>query len=357
MGHLLVSGRGINSEPMLIRSIYFSSHSTRSMANPFVRFDQASLLHMVPKWVGGATLESKTQPLQGNSVISMTAPYSEPEADRKARFQRLIEPHSPHLRSLGNGISFEQEGLNVALQAFFDESGKLCPGSHVAFGGCAALADSWSTISNRWYRILEPHGITSVSMKDAMRFKGSFAGWEDRQEERDSILCDLVKAAVDNIEFFVAFTMSTDEFALLSAREREQFINPVYCGFAGCMKQLLDRSSRFEPIQICCDNSEAHSEKFLRLYHDLRRDNPEFKKRCGNITFGEDQSFTGLQLADIHVYCVRHLEWNTGETDPLVAKLMALIEPDGHVVDTFVPHPKRGLASGALARGRRIVKP
>ena len=211
--------------------------------------------------------------------------------------------------------------------------------------------------SNRWSKILEPHGILSISMKDAMGFRGSFAGWQNRPEDRDRILCELVKAAVDNIEFFVAFTMTTDEFASLGAEERERFGDPIYCGFAACMKQLLKRSSKFEPIQICCDNSETHSKKFLSLYHDLRRDNPEFKRRCGNITFGEDESFTGLQLADIHVYCVRHTQWNASKIDPLVAKLMAIIEPQGYVEDIFVPHPKRGLASGIVESGGRIIKP
>jgi Protein of unknown function (DUF3800) len=269
---------------------------------------------------------------------------------------QLIVPSSVYFSSLKDGLSSDPEGITMPIQAYFDESGKLGENGYVAFGGAAALDTSWPAITSRWLKILKPYGMISISMKDAVRFENAFAGWENRIKERDELLCDLARAAVIDIEFFTVSCMSLADFKALSREEQRAFKDPVYYGFVGCMHQLLDRAPANEPIQISCDNSEKYSGKCLELYHQLRQANPSFRKRCGHIAFGEDQWFTGLQLADVYVYCVRHLAWNKQQPNPLVASLMSILDPHGYVEDDYIWHPHVDFVSGRLERGERIVR-
>ncbi len=267
---------------------------------------------------------------------------------------QVIESSSPYLKSIG--LSSEPEGITMALQVFFDESGRLQDGSYVAFGGCVASEASWKAIERNWNQLLSPHGMYNFSLKDALEFRGNFLEWRNRCQERDDLICSLARIAFENVDFFTYFCMSYEEFQALSEDEKEKYDNPVYYGFTGCMRQVLERSQRTEPIQICCDNSEKYSEKCLQLYHQLRFGYPEFKLRCGHIAFGEDQWFTGLQLADLYVYCVRHREWNKGSLDPLVVRVLAILEPNGYVEDVYERDFGAGLVSGNLKKSERIIK-
>jgi hypothetical protein len=272
------------------------------------------------------------------------------------RFENLLEPFSPHLLSLR--LSSSPGSLQVAIQAFFDESGRICPGSHVAFGGCAAHHEAWPVITREWLTILKPYGIDSVSMKDAIRFENSFAGWRCRVNERDDLLCELVRVAMKNIELTTAFCMPADVFSAFSDEQKKAYGSPIYCGFACIMQQLVERTASLgvdESIQICCDNSQKYAVKCLQLYHQLRQDNKEFKRRCRSISFSEDQNFTGLQLADIFIYCVRSLEWSGSSPDPLVRKLMSIFEPHGYKVDDYICGSDSSLTSGTFVRRERII--
>jgi hypothetical protein len=235
----------------------------------------------------------------------------------------------------------------MALQAFFDESGKLADTKSCVFAGCVASAGRWAVISEEWAKALNAtKGIKSVSMKDALSLRGDFAGWQDN--ERDEFLTKLVEKVRPNVEIFVASSMTKSQFDALSVSARKACGNDfVYAGFVGCIKQVLSRTDPSEHLQISYDNSEQYAVECLQLYQKARVRDAEVKRRCASVGFGEDELFVGLQLADIYAYCVRH----SSSPMPLVAKLRAIIEPHGYVEDIFEHRQGDDLTDGRIIKG------
>jgi hypothetical protein len=248
--------------------------------------------------------------------------------------------------AFGSIVLSEETRLVMALQAFFDESGKLADTQNFAFAGCVASQHQWAVIGEEWTKALNAAGrggIKSVSMKDALSLRGDFAGWNDGA--RDEFLTSLVERVRPYVEMFVASSMTKSQFDALSQSARKACGNdPAYAGFSGCIKQVLGQTNENELLQICCDNSEEYSVKCLRLYQRMRVRDAEVKKRCVSLAFGEDEMFVGLQLADVHAYCVRRPDSGL----PIVAKLRSIIEPQGYKEVIFEHRTGEELADGTI---------
>lgn len=243
----------------------------------------------------------------------------------------------------------EVKGYIVAIQIFMDESGKNADSKHVVGAAVAAREAAWETLGNKWTKRLRGTGIASVSMKEAVWFRGQFEGWRDRSKERDDLLFDLARYAHGDVEIATAMYIATDKFRATSAAQRSRLKdNPLYGEIEGCIKHVMARIGPGELLQLCLDSSEEYAVQCIKIYHELRLRNPEFKRRCGNITFGEDEWFIGLQFADMYAYCTRAQLDADGQPVPLVDDLMAIIAPDGYHEDEYGYPSGCGIGHGSL---------
>jgi hypothetical protein len=261
-----------------------------------------------------------------------------------------------HARSprLGMPMLHGQGESLMAIQVFFDESGHVADHPHVVFGGCVASSEAALAIGERWESTLKEYGLESISMKDAMGLHGNLRTWrtsgsrKEREDARDVLVLRLVKEAILNVKFFVSCIVTTEDFKGLPEKQRKALKDPEYMGFEGCMLQVMSHEDAQDPIQICYDNAEEYAIEVLKLYKRMRVLNPEFKKRCANLTFAEDQFFAALQLADVYAYCIRESHRPDRELKPLVRKLLAIMEPDGPTDIGFTYHANGALGQGVL---------
>lgn len=239
----------------------------------------------------------------------------------------------------------------MVLRAYFDESGKLADHQFVVFGGCIAPEPNWEVITTRWNEHIFPRGLSCISMKDAMNFRGQFAGWTNRMDERDEMLYELLDMSFPLIDAFVTSPMSTAEFNALSPENRRLVRNPQYCGFEGCMRLIVSGMKPEDDLHVICDSSEEYSPQMLKLYIQLRTKNEEFKKRCAAITFAEDHMFPPLQLADMVAYCARQrLALAEDVQYPIVKRVMDRLE------STKLKTKFQGYAVGGLGLGHGILE-
>jgi hypothetical protein len=75
----------------------------------------------------------------------------------------------------------------------------------------------------------------------------------------------------------------------------------------GCVRAAVDSIPRSEPhsLQIVCDLSEEYSAQVLKLFHKLRSQSEEIKRRCHALFFADDRYIPILQLADMFAYVCR----------------------------------------------------
>jgi hypothetical protein len=104
-------------------------------------------------------------------------------------WMRSLATQANHGFSRLLGTELERGGGSMQLTvACFDESGKFNDSDVVAFSGCASTQSGIDKFAEDWGKNLREKGISHLSMKDALRFEGPFAGWEHRTAERDDIL-------------------------------------------------------------------------------------------------------------------------------------------------------------------------
>jgi len=253
--------------------------------------------------------------------------------------------------------SDEVRGYIVAIQVFLDESGKIGDSKHIVCAAVAAKPAAWETLADKWCRRL-PRGIRSISMKEAVGFRGQFKDWKTRAKERDELLNDLARFAHNDVEIATASCISAADFRATSPAQRGRLKDdPLYAEVEGCIKLVMARTHPGELLQVCFDSSEEYAVQCIRIYHKLRFTNEEFKQRCGNIAFGEDEYFIGLQLADMYAYCVRAQLDADGQPVPLVDDLMATMAPSGFHEDEYGYPAGYGLGHGKLTMRTRKGEP
>jgi Protein of unknown function (DUF3800) len=216
-----------------------------------------------------------------------------------AQFQAFLEGQQLLARLFVPGIGDRM----ATLAAFFDESGKLADTKVVAFAGCIAGYPEWEVMGNKWMALIRGK-VAYVSMKDAIHFTGPFEGWRNRVDERDALLEQLAELAIDHISYWIPFVMTEDDFNRLPQSQRKQFKSPSYMGFEACVRAIADHNKN-QQFVVIYDSSEEYSALCLKMYHRMRRQNPNVKEHCASITFAEDQRLPPLQLADMMAYCSR----------------------------------------------------
>jgi hypothetical protein len=238
---------------------------------------------------------------------------------------------------------------NVVLAAF-DESGKLNDSEVVAFGGCVGLPNTMGEFTKRWEALIKAERLPYTSMKEAIHFQGPFAVWKDMPERRDVLLRKLCGLVLETPMLRIVSPITTATFKALSPGFRKKLGNdPQYAGFEACVLGTLHQHASIG-VHIACDLSEEYSEKCVRLFHRLRRLNPDAKDRCVGIGFADDEVNAPLQAADMIAYCARaHAVRDTIMPVPIVVELIELLNSQGVEERAVLYHVNgKGLGDGKL---------
>jgi len=235
------------------------------------------------------------------------------------------------------GASLESTVM-MALQAYFDESGKLQDknADHVVFGGIAGKMDEVSVFSRKWQAILGSD-VDHIHMKDAMHFNGAFRGWGNRESRRDEILIECAKVAFENSAMLIVSEMEKKAFHSLAETQRKRLKNPVYGGFEGCVRALA-QSFPGHDFNLWYDESQEYAETCLKMYQRMKSMHVNFAHRLPSITFANDEKCPGLQAADMVAYSA-FVVGRDGSSAPRIVKainstLRKEINGKGHLLYT-----------------------
>jgi len=91
-----------------------------------------------------------------------------------------------------------REGYVAGFTGYFDASGDgTCKDTMVvSVAGFLAPADVWTDIETKWIERTARAGIHKFHMVECANCTGEFAGWHERENDRQRLLQDLVKLMV-----------------------------------------------------------------------------------------------------------------------------------------------------------------
>jgi hypothetical protein len=242
------------------------------------------------------------------------------------------------------------------FQAYFDESGKLADKEFVVFAACVATIADWESFSIKWTEMLGDIGY--VHMTEAVRCEGEFKRFRGKESDRDDLLVALAELAVARYAFSVHIPVKSATFKELPANLQTQLKDPVYCGFEGLLRNLLESASRIQAtsgikyshgFQLYADASTDYSVQILKLYHRVKSVEQDARERFQSITFAEDEHFPPLQAADMLAYC-RRCEESNDAWRPVVKKLLDVFNRNGSLGNMELVYKAdcRGLGHGFL---------
>src|SRR5260370_39230283 len=125
------------------------------------------------------------------------------------------------------------------------------------------------------------------------------------ENKRDKLVLDLATLIYRAPMIRLVSPATSSGFRSLPDGQRKKLGGDLqYPVFESCLKGSLDLNPEFGLV-ITCDLSEQYSAGCLKLFHKIRMQDPDARKRLLGIHFADDKSHAGLQAADMVVYCAR----------------------------------------------------
>jgi len=214
------------------------------------------------------------------------------------------------------------EELILTYNVVFDESGKHGDSDIVIFAGFFATAEQWGEFGTKWNTLLRKNELRFLHMVDAVQMNDEYAKFRDRIPDRDSLLLSLADLICDYAKEGTINRVFVREFKTLDKSVYQRYKDPFYYAFEGGI-EALEKSPTLDPgdrFNLICDDSEEYSSECLKAYRRLVKLKPEIAKRFGMICFGDDESYSPLQAADMLAYCVRRV--SAGITGDVCAKIL-----------------------------------
>jgi hypothetical protein len=231
------------------------------------------------------------------------------EETRQARAKTWI------LRTIAE-LAKELELKITAMQhyVFLDGSGKPEESEVVGFCGYLAHAETWDALRPAWKDKLRLYGLTTLHTKHAMNLHGEFhskaISWgPPKFKARDDLLLDFVRlikaiglrgvGCLIESRLLKPHQIKRGDLALLESVVR------------GALSLLRPD----EALSLFVDDEQGFAHLCYDLYSKLKKENADVRSRLKAICFGDDESFAGLQAADLFAYLAREeLMRKTGKT-------------------------------------------
>jgi len=259
------------------------------------------------------------------------------------------------MTALGRQIDGSRGPSIAVASVYCDESGKLADSKFVVFAAAVADDAEWTVLQRRWLTLLREAGIGHIHMVDAMRFRGEFQGWENREADRDGLLEQLATLANERIAYNYSFEMDAAKFRALPQSDQERLKDLPYCAFEGLIRAIAHEHQEYPGMrfQLVYDLSEEYATQCLKLFNRLRRTRPEYRQFFPVLAFADDEQVPALQVADMLAYCRREEVLQSGAANcRVIVKRLLEIFSSGGLVESGTIGYKSGssLGSGRLRR-------
>lgn len=198
------------------------------------------------------------------------------------------------------------EPLMAIFQAFFDESGKFKDKQVISFCGLCSPPARINKFEDEWKTLLRHYGLTSLTMKRALRRKIKFSHdvAAHSVEERNAVLKRFAACIREHFELGVAVTVDVKAYSDWGSNPKRLLVgsdNPHYFSFiigliASVQHVEVQKDNR---LSFICDDDEETAINCYKLYRKAKATVPQIRRTLAAISFAEDEDFVPLQAADL----------------------------------------------------------
>ncbi len=190
------------------------------------------------------------------------------------------------------------------FQAFFDESGKFKDKRVISFCGLCSPPEKVQEFEDDWKGLLRHYGLTSLTMKRALRRKIKFSPTAEAKsvEERNAVLEPFAQCIRKHFELGVALAVDVDAYKKWPLHAKKKIggsDDPYYLAFISallaCTKYICDD----DRVSMVCDDDQETAMNCYGIFQRARFLHPEYRKKLVSITFADDAEFVALQGADL----------------------------------------------------------
>ena len=196
--------------------------------------------------------------------------------------------------------------LVVALEAFFDESGKFHSGPVVSLACVVGNSGDLDAFNPAWGSALVRADLACLAAKEAFLTNKPLSSRIPAQtvSERIETLKPFIEAIQQHLQIGVIAVFDVKAYEAASKKVRHHFglstKDPIYAAFLRIVLELVGTVKHpQEGIGMVCDDEEQTAEPFYRYWRRLKKIDPKARKHLACLTFADDEVFPALQAADL----------------------------------------------------------
>jgi len=214
----------------------------------------------------------------------------------------------------------EQEDWVTVFHVYADASGKLSNSDYTSFCGYVAHVSEWQSFTFEWENCRFKWQVPPIHMSAIMhpenhpewlKVKTQWgAEWEAK---RDAMLLDLAATVGRAAIVCVGAVVDAGHFRKIAEADpdfKSLFKDTMYLALHTVVKQGIEKTEvldRHSPISLVLDDDQEYSIMCYKLLQAMKRDDPKVKERIHSLAFVNDESFPGVQAADVAAYESRRL--------------------------------------------------
>jgi len=217
-------------------------------------------------------------------------------------------------------VPVEKEDWVSAFHIYADASGKLGKSDYTSFCGYVAHISEWKSFTFEWenrrfkWQVPPIHMSHIMHPEDHPEWLKVKALWgADWEAKRDAMLLDLAATVGRAAIVCVGAVVDAAYFRKIADADpdfKSLFKDTIYLALHTLVKQGIEKTEvvdKYSPISLVLDDDQEFSVMCYKLLQSMKRDNAKVKERIHSLAFVNDESFPGVQAADVVAYESRRL--------------------------------------------------
>ncbi len=194
--------------------------------------------------------------------------------------------------------------LMAIIASYWDESGKFEDQEIVAFCGFCLSASNVKRFEDKWRELLRRNDLSALKAHTALSERRALSSKIPAQtvEERIEVLKPFADCITEGFELGVAIAVKVEAFRRTAQHIKKKIAggeDPFYFAFMLAITSLLNYRKSDEKMAVLFDDDEKTAKHCLTLYRKMKLENAQYRKALTSITFAEDETYLGLQAADL----------------------------------------------------------
>ncbi|SRR5713101_5068726 len=203
---------------------------------------------------------------------------------------------------------------------YADASGKVAKSDYTSFCGYVGHVSEWYRLTSEWETCRFKWQVPPIHMspimypeRDAEWLKVRTEWGKQWEPKRDAMLEDFAGIIRRANVVCVGAVVDATHFNKIADADpdfKKLFQDTMYLALHTVVTKGIEKTEvvdKHSPITLVLDDDPEYSIMCYRLVQALKRDKPKVKERIHGVAFVNDQSFPGVQAADVVAYEARRL--------------------------------------------------